>query len=152
MSNKEELTLENWEDFDNGKESVWSAEWDGPEEPLEEEELQHEFLMMTYKGTEVFRWYYPQILECVEKASVEEFLSTQPISEVLTEDKEELLEFFRHWIWFVSMDNKHKPKMTFEAKEAIEEIGDDILEEMDSEYAKLGKQSELTKAIKRTLH
>lgn len=152
MSNKDELTLENWEDFDTEKESVWSAEWNGPEEPLEEDELKEEFLMMTYKGTEIFRWYYPQIFECVEKSNVDEFLATQPIGEVTKEDREELLEFFRHWIWFVSMDNKHKPKMTFEAQDAVEEIGEDILEEMDSEYAKLGKQSELTKAIKRTLH
>lgn len=152
MSNKEELTLENWKDFDDNEESIWSAEWDGPEEPLEEEELQQEFLMMTYKGTEVFRWYYPQILECVEKDSVEEFLNSQPISEVSQEDKEELLEFFKHWIWFISMDSKHKPKQTFEADDAIEEIGDDMLEEIDSEYAKLGKESELTKAVKRTLH
>lgn len=148
-----DLDIEDWDpDFDNGEESVWSAEWDGPEEPLEEEELKDEFMMMTYKGTEVFRWYYPQVLECVEKGSVEEFLNSQPISEVSQEDKEELLEFFRHWVWFISMDSNKKPAVTFEPDGVIEDIGEDLLSEMDEEYAKLGKESELTKAIKRTLH
>lgn len=150
MSKKE---LEDWDpNFNDSGDSVWSAEWNGPEEPLEEDELKDEFLMMTYKGTEVFRWYYPQILECVEKSSVDEFLNTQPISEVSKEDREELLEFFRHWVWFTTMDSKHKPAKVFEAEDTLEEIGDDLLEEMDSEYAILGKESELTKAVKRTLH
>lgn len=145
--------LENWDpNFDDEGDSVWNAEWNGPEEPLSEEELKDEFLMMTYKGTDTYRWYYPQILECVEKGSVEDFLNDQPIGAVSDEDKKELLEFFRHWIWFTTMDSNHKPQMEFAADETIEEIGDDILEQIDSEYEKLGKQSELTKAIKRTLH
>ena len=109
-------------------------------------------MMMTYNGKDVYRWYYPQILECVEKDSVEEFLNTQPIGEVANSDKQELLDFFKHWVWFVSMDSKYKPALTFDAEDVLEEIGDDILSEIDNEYSQLGKQSELRKAVKRTLH
>lgn len=148
-----DLNIEDWNpDFNESGNSVWEAEWNGPEEPLTEDELKEEFMMMTYKGTDVYRWYYPQVLECVKSNSVEEFLNSQPISEVTPEDKQELLDFFKHWIWFVSMDSQYKPEMTFEADEVLEEIGDDILSEIDNEYEQLGKQSELTKSVKRTLH
>lgn len=150
-----DLDIEDWNpDFDNGKQSIWSAEWYGPEEPLDEDQLKDEFLTMTYNNKDTYRWYYPQILECVEKDSVEEFLKDQNITDVSVEDKTELLDFFKHWIWFTSMDSSRKPQApaTFEANDVIENIGDDLLEEIDEEYAKLGKESNLTQSIKRTLH
>lgn len=151
--NEKDLDLEDWDpNFDDGTPSVWSAEWDGPEEPLEPEEMEKEFLMMTYKGKDVFRWHWPEIKECVDLGSVSDFLEKYNIHDCVSDDEQELLEFFRHWVWFISMDSKNKPANVFEADSAIEEIGDDELAEMDSEYAKLGKESQLTQAVKRTLH
>ena len=150
---EKDLELEDWDpDFDDGEPSVWAAEWDGPEEPLEPEELEKEFLMMTYRGNDVFRWHWAEIKECVDTGSVSAFLEKYSINDCVSDDEKELLEFFRHWVWFISMDSKNKPANVFEADSAIEEIGDDMLTEMDGEYAKLGKESQLTEAIKRTLH
>lgn len=150
-----DLEIEDWNpDFDDEKQSIWSAEWYGPEEPLEEEQLKDEYLTMTYDSKNTYRWYYTQILECVDKNSVDEFLEEQAIIDVSAEDKTELLDFFKHWIWFVSMDMNKKPQApsTFEVDNVIENIGEDLLEEIDEDYAKLGKESDLTNTIKRTLH
>ena len=148
-----DLDIEDWDpNFNDDESAVWSAEWNGPEEPLEADELENEFLMMTYRGKDVFRWYWPQIKQCVEADNVEELLKEFNITDASKDDEHELLEFFKHWIWFTSMDAKDKPAMTFEADSAIEEIGDDMLEEMDAEYDKLGTPTQLSQAIKRTLH
>lgn len=152
MTNKD-LEIEDWDpNFDDEQSSVWAAEWQGPEEPLEPEELEKEFLEMTYKGTDKFTWYWPEIKDCVDKKSVVEFLAYYKITDVSAEDEKELLDFFNHWVWFISMDSTNKPPEVFEADSAIEEIGSDMLEEMDGEYAQLGKESKLSEAIKRTLH
>jgi hypothetical protein len=148
-----DLDIDNWDpDFNSDDLAVWSAEWDGPEEPLEADELEKEFLMMTYRGKDVFRWYWLQIKACVDADSVTTLLEEFNINDASKSDEQELLDFFKHWIWFVSMDSKNKPTMTFEASDTLEEIGDDLLEEMESEYEKLGTPADLSQATKRTLH
>ena len=149
-----DLDIDNWNpDFNSEESAVWSAEWNGPEEPLEAEELEKEFLMMTYRSKDTFRWYWPMIKKCVDEDSVKELLTEFNINDASDEDEQELLDFFKHWIWFTSMDAKHKPAMTFEAESVNEEIGDDILEELEDEYSKLGTPVDLKNTVNnRTLH
>lgn len=153
MSEKD-LTMEEWNpDWEENPNSVWAAEWYGPDEPIPEEELEQEFIMMTYKGKDTWRWHFPEIQAAIEcENGIDTLLEKYKITDATAEDKEELFQFLSHYIWFVTMDSKKRPAREFVAEDAIEEIGDDMLSEMDEEYAKLGQQSELTKAIKRTLH
>ena len=149
MSEKD-LEIEEWEETTD---SVWSAEWYGPEEPIPEEELEQEYITMTYRGEHTWRWYFPQIKAAVESENgIDTLLEQFNITDATDADKEELFQFLSHYIWFVTMDAENRPPKEFTVDDTIEEIGEDDLAEMDAEYAKLGKESQLAQSIKRTLH
>jgi hypothetical protein len=147
MSN-EDLTLDDWDpDFNDGQSTVWAAEWETPEEEMTEEEKEMSFLTMLYKEQVVGRWYYTEIIQALGDLGIDAFLQGKNITDATDADKKELRDFFEHWLMFMDMGTE----MAFEADGVEEQIGDDILEEMDSELAKLEKDP-IAEAVKKTLH
>lgn len=149
MTNKD-LTIDDWNpNWDDGEIPVWATEWTLPEDGLTEEEIEAAYITMQYRGNVVGRWYYTEIKQALGDLGIDKFLEEKNITDASDDDKEELRQFFIHWVEFLKIANEG---MTFEAETVEEQVGEDILAEMDSEYAKLGKDSKLVETIKRKLH
>lgn len=144
----DELNIDNWDpNFDDEQSTVWAAEWEAPEEEATKEEVEASFLTMSYKGGVVGRWYYTEIMQAVGDLGIDQFLENKNILDATEADKKELRDFFDHWLMFIEMGTK----LDLEVEDVEEYIGDDILSEMDSELAKLGK-TPISEAVKKTLH
>lgn len=149
MTNKD-ITIDDWNpSWDDDAEVVWATEWFAPEGEMTDEELEAAYITMRYRGNVVGRWYYTEIQQALGDKGIDAFLADKNITDATDADKEELHQFFKHWTEFLKMSTGG---MVFESDEVNEEIGDDILGEIDSDYAKLGKDSNLVEDVKRNLH
>lgn len=148
MTNND-LDINDWNpDWENTETVAWATEWLAPDEKLTEDELNLAYITMRYYGNTVGRWYYTEIKQALDDVGIDKFLENKGVENVSDEDKEELRQFFIHWIEFLKYDSE----LEFEFEGVNEEIGEDILSEIDEEYAKLGQESNLVETIKPTLH
>lgn len=88
--------FKDWGDLEDGKESVWGADWyidlDQQKKDI--------FLTISYKGEEEFIWYHDAIKQAFDDKTVKEFVD-QYIKDVSEEDIKELTDFFFHWLMIV---------------------------------------------------
>lgn len=149
MTNKD-LTIDDWNpNWDDGEIPVWATEWALPEDGLTDEEIEDTYITMMYRGNVVGRWYYTEIKQALGDLGIDKFLEEKNITDATDDDKEELRQFFTHWVEFLKISNEG---MAFEPEDINEQIGDDILGEMQDEYTKLGKDINLVEEVKRNLH
>lgn len=88
---------ESWGDLDNGKESVWCADW-----VIDlNQSLSTIFLTMSYKDINEFQWYYDDIKQAFDNNTVKEFVEKYTPEPVSEEDLKEVTDFFFHWLGIV---------------------------------------------------
>lgn len=127
-------------DFDDGKPTVWAAEWFGPEEKIEDEsELAEIGVHVIYNGTQHYTWFYPQVHAALTENKVREFIEYEGITGVSDADVEELKAFFFHWVRFVmfEIDIEQEGK-TLEPEEINEYLGDDDVDQISEELERAG--------------
>lgn len=140
-------------DFDNGEVAVWSAEWFGPEEKIEDEEALNTtvYVHVKYRGEREFRWYYFQIKSAVEDIGVESFIKEQGITDASSDDVQELTDFLKHWLMFV--DCEIDLTQTLEVDDVNEELGADDFNRIQEEMGEAGiKETAIASAVRKTLH
>lgn len=136
---------------DLAKSTAWSAEFWGPDEKTEDPEVMATFgMVIKYHNGDPQEWFYPEISVAVQNKSVREFAHSKGFTDIGDNDVEELEAFLFHYVRFMRFDVE-VPNQEFEAKDVIETIGDDLLDEFDSEYTQLG-QPAVKEDVKRTLH
>lgn len=145
------ISIDDWNpDWDNNDDvPVWATEWTLPDDGLTPEEMETTYITMQYRGNTVGRWYYTEIKQALEDTDINKFLEEKNITDATDDDKEELKQFFTHWIEFLKISTEG---LAFEPEEINEQIGEDILGEMDGEYAMLGKDANLVNEFKSKLH
>lgn len=136
---------------DQAKSTAWAAEFWGPEEKTEDPAVMATFgMIISYHGGETQEWFYPEISVAVETKTVRQFAYSKGFTEIGDNDIEELEAFLFHYVRFMRFDVE-MPNQEFEAEGTVETIGDDLLDEMDGEFAQLG-QPTIKDDVKRTLH
>lgn len=93
--NEQEI-FPSWGDLDDGKESVWSADW-----TIDlDQEKSSVFLTMIYKDSDEFIWYYDEIKKAFDEKIIKDFVNRY-LNDVSEDDIKELEEFFFHWLMIV---------------------------------------------------
>lgn len=94
----EKVFDDSWGDLDDGKESVWCADWIiDLGQPLDTVTV-----TMSYKGINEYEWSYNNIKEAFENKTVKEFVEKYIPEPVSDEDLKEITDFFFHWLQIVS--------------------------------------------------
>lgn len=133
--------IDNWNpDFDDGKPTVWAAEWFGPEEKIEDEaELAKVGVHVIYNGDQHYTWFYPQVHAALTQDKVREFIEYEGITGVSDADVEELKAFFFHWVRFVMFEITMDEQPREFVPEGINEaLGDDDIDTLADELEKAG--------------
>ena len=86
-----------WGDLDDGKESVWGADW--AIDPGQEKSTV--FVTITYKSDEEFICYYNDIEKAFDSGTVNEYVSKFVSEKIAEEDIKEITDFFFHWLQIV---------------------------------------------------
>ena len=94
---KEDEIFQSWGDLDDGKESVWSADWaidlDQPKSEVT--------VTVGYNNQEEFIWSYTDIDKAFNEGTVGAFLSKYISGPIPKEDIKEITDFFFHWLQIV---------------------------------------------------
>ena len=88
---------DSWGDLDDGKESVWCADW-----IIDlNQSLSTVKLTINYKDTNEFQWSYEEIKDAFDGKTVKEFLEKYISEPVSDDDLKEVTDFFFHWLSIV---------------------------------------------------
>lgn len=108
-----------WGDLDDGKPSVWAADWIIDEG----QKIEDIFVTIVYDYKEEFLLMYQQVKDAFDNDSVKELLANYIQEEIKAEDIQELKDFFFHWLMIVakggSLDLSYH---------------DDLIEEHDADF------------------
>lgn len=86
-----------WGDLDDGKESVWAADW-----TIDlDQDKSTITVTVSYKNREEWLWSYEDIKKAFDEKTVKEFAQTYITEEISEEDIKELTDFFFHWLMVV---------------------------------------------------
>lgn len=103
-----------WGDLDNGKPSVWAADW-FIDEGTEVEDI---FVTIGYDYREEFILKYNEVREAFDNDTVKELVAKYITEEVKEEDIKELKDFFFHWLMIV--DKKGSIDVDFDDDSVVE--------------------------------
>jgi len=95
--NEDKVFPDSWGDLDDGKESIWGADW--AIDP--DQEKSTIYLTMSYKNREEWLWTYNQIHQAFTDKKVKEFAQSYITEEISDEDIKELTDFFFHWLMII---------------------------------------------------
>lgn len=107
-----------WGELDDGKPSVWAADWIIDEG----QEIEDTFVTIVYDYKEEFILKYQEVKDAFDNDSVKELLSRYIPEEIKTEYIQELKDFFFHWLMIVGKGG------------SLDLSYDDLVEERDEDF------------------
>lgn len=109
-----------WGDLDDGKPSVWAADWIIDENQA----LEEIFVTIVYDHKEEFILKYNEVKEAFDNNTIKELLSNYITEEIKTKDVQELKDFFFHWLMIVGKGGNLD--LTYD--DLVDERDDDFIE------------------------
>jgi hypothetical protein len=97
MNENTQEIFPDWGDLDDGKESVWGADW-----VIDlDQDKSTVVVTVSYKNREEWLWSYTDIKKAFDEKTVKEFAQQYITEEISEEDIKELTDFFFHWLMTV---------------------------------------------------
>lgn len=107
-----------WGDLDDGKPSLWAADWIIDEG----QEVEDTFVTIVYDYKEEFILKYIEVKDAFDNDTVKELLAKHIDEEIEAKDIQELKDFFFHWLMIVNKGGN------------LDLSYDDLAEERDEDF------------------
>lgn len=107
-----------WGDLDDGKPSLWAADWIIDEG----QEIEDTFVTIVYDYKEEFILKYIEVKDAFDNDTVKELLAKHIDEEIEAKDIQELKDFFFHWLMIVNKGGN------------LDLSYDDLTEERDEDF------------------